>query len=174
MEKHIQIALENAKAALAFIDPWARVVAVQDNVKYQAVLSQLCLKYGFTDEDVITVDHSDVVCYVDLRLVVSQEEDDFYACYEYLPEFDLVTPRKYNEEYNQYHVLIVLHERSIHACARRENRQTPYTVDSINERRTKQMIQQRIDRLNELDAPAIIKLYEELKFRADEYMVAVC
>ena len=40
MEKHIEIALANAEAALQFIDPWARVIAVQDDVRMARVLEK--------------------------------------------------------------------------------------------------------------------------------------
>lgn len=173
MEKHVQIALANAQAALAFIDPWAKVVAIKDVVKYNAVLAELCEKYNFTGDDVIHHDDTEISCFVDMRLVVSNELDDFMCCYEYQPEFDLLTPRQYNEEFNQYSLHFELDAKAIHACSYMEGRQTPYTVETICERRTNDMIKLRMERLEILDAPAIIKLNEELKYRQDEYMVRV-
>lgn len=174
MEKHVQIALENAKAALAFIDPWAKVVAIKDVVKYNVVLAELNEKYGFVGEDAIMHDDLEISCYVDMRLAVPSEEDDFMDCYLYAPEFDLFSPRKYNEEFNQYAVHFEMCEKCIKTCSHHDGaRGTPYSVETINERRTMDMIKLRMERLEALDAPAIIKLNEELKYRQDEYMVRV-
>lgn len=173
MEKHVQIALENAKAALAFIDPWARVTHIKDVQKYNAVLAELNVKYGFTGEDAIQHDDLEVQCYAELRLHIEHDEDEGLepSCEMYCPEFWLGKPRKYNDEYYAYGVYFEMCKKTIEACS--YGRDTPYSVEIICTRKVKAQRQERLERLIELDAPKIILLNEEMFIRAEEYMVRV-
>ena len=173
MEKHVQIALANAQSAIAFVDPWARITHVKDVQKYNAVLAELNVKYGFTGEDAIKHNDLDIECYAELRLDIPLDEegcllDDTEMWY---PEFWLGKPKKYNDEYYAYGVQFEMDVRTIRACD--YGRETPYTVEAIFSRKAKSQRQERMARLIELDAPKIILLNEEMFVRAEEYMIQV-
>ena len=176
MEKHIEIALANAQAALLFIDPWARVIAVQDDVRMARVLEELVKKYnieGVTMES-YTKDH-DIYVYAELRMdVPCAYPDDIYPeRHMDMPEFYLCAPRKYNEEYYRYRVGLTLEDRSISACQWPQGRQTPYTVEYIAEAKTQTQRKERFDHLVELGAPSTICFHEELMLRSWEYMLPI-
>lgn len=186
MEKHVQIALENAKAALAYIDPWATIAAIQDIKRYKMVLAELNEKYGFAGEDSIRVDQTDILCYVTLRMEVPGEDEqgayDDPSHYMDMPEFNLWRPRKYHDVWMprqyldpkfQYSVGFNIIEKTADACRFQQGRNTPYTVEFIASRFTKEQREERLARLIELDAPKIILLHEELKLREWEYMLPV-
>ena len=177
MEKHIEIALANAEAALQFIDPWARVIAVQDDVRMARVLEELVKKYnieGVTMES-YTKDH-DIYVYAELRMDVpcAYPDDIHPERYWEMPEFSLWTPRKYNEEYHSYGINLQLHKAAMSACRFKDGtRLTPYTVEYISSHKTIQHVAERLQRLIELDAPKIICFHEEMSLRRAEYMIDV-
>ena len=174
MEKHVQIALNNAVEALAFIDPWARVVAIIDVKRQKMVMDELNEKYRFYGEDTIQQLPDDLQCIVELRLVVPNNgDDDFPDHYVDFPEFSTSRPRKYNEEYYRYRVGLTLEDRSISACQWPHGRQTPYTVEYIAEAKTQTQRKERFDRLVELGAPSTICFHEELMLRSWEYMLPI-
>ena len=177
MEKHIEIALANAEAALQFIDPWARVIAVQDDVRMARVLEELRAKYDVEDITLesYTKEH-DIYVYAELRLDVPCEypNDDYPERYWEMPEFSLWTPRKYNEEYYSYGINLCTHKDTIDVCRFKEcSRGTPYTVEWIGSHKTTQQRAERLQRLIELDAPKIICFHEEMSLRRAEYMIDV-
>ena len=177
MEKHIEIALANAQAALLFIDPWARVIAVQDDVRMARVLEELVMKYnieGVTMES-YTKDH-DIYVYAELRMDVpcAYPDDIHPERYWEMPEFSLCAPRKYNEEYYSYGINLCTHKDTIDVCRFKEcSRGTPYTVEYISSHKTTQQRAERLQRLIELDAPKIICFHEEMSLRRAEYMIDV-
>ena len=174
MEKHVQIALNNAVEALAFIDPWARVVAIIDVKRQKMVMDELNEKYRFYGEDTIQQLPGDLQCIVELRLAVPGHEGDDYPDHHMdYPEFYMCAPRKYNEEYYRYRVGLTLEDRSISACQWPQGRQTPYTVEYIAEAKTQTQRKERFGRLVELGAPSTICFHEELMLRSWEYMLPI-
>ena len=175
MEKHVQIALNNAREALAFIDPWARVVTIIDTKRQKMVLDELNEKYRFYGEDAIQQLTDDLQCIVELRLAVPGHEGDDYPDHHMdYPEFYMCAPRKYNEEYYSYGINLQLHKDAMSACRFKDGtRLTPYTVGYISSHKTTQQRAARLQRLIELDAPKIIQFHEEMSLRRAEYMIDV-
>lgn len=175
MEKHVQIALNNAIEAVSFIDPWARVVAIIDTKRRKMVIDELNEKYNFHGEDAIKQLPDDLECIVELRLVVPGYEGDDYPDHHMdYPEFYLCSPRRYNDEYYRYRVGLTLDKKAIEHCWHPTGRQTPYTVEFIGNAKTQEQRKERFDRLIELGAPSTICFHEELMMRSWEYLLPVC